>query len=310
MNVCTGDTVVSQAMSSWRHRECVHMNNSSSKVLLMITPYLELCMICVVPCLFRLGHDGGMWRPACRAPFCSPAAILTRMLLSPLFTGYVQTPGFDGISKRVLGMDSWLEIDVPMDHIVMISFVHIDLPPVSVESNLGAIGVYTGSLSECDRQQYIDTKFRPDPEVYDTRALFVHFYTNQIPYDTRGFQMLFSIHNSSARPEKLSEGKWNCSVSFWSDFRQHFPCNLHGDCADGRDEEDCPYTSTSCGPERLSIGSRCCFYCCCVHDDDDDDYYCNVGKMQMRHDKSTIKKQNLPLQSFYYLQLSVTWFST
>ena len=153
-------------------------------------------------------------------------------------------------------MNSWLKIDVPFAHTIMVSFTHLHLPSYSLGSNRGKIEVFTGNLSAPNRRQYIDTKFRPDPELYDTDTFFIHFSKHDDSAATRQFKMIFSIHNNSARPEKLPGGKWNCSVSFWSDFHQHFPCNLHSDCADGRDEEDCPYTRASCGPGRLSIGSR------------------------------------------------------
>ncbi|PVD34066.1 hypothetical protein C0Q70_05328 [Pomacea canaliculata] len=41
----------------------------------------------------------------------------------------------------------------------------------------------------------------------------------------------------------MPDGRWNCSVQHWSDYRQHFPCNLVTECVGGEDEAECPYTS-------------------------------------------------------------------
>ena len=45
----------------------------------------------------------------------------------------------------------------------------------------------------------------------------------------------------------------------WSDFQQHFMCNLNTECAGGEDELDCPYTG-HCGQHRLTVGGRCYQY--------------------------------------------------
>ena len=172
------------------------------------------------------------------------------------FAGYVQTPGFDGVTRSPLNMNSWLKIPVPFHHSVMISFAHLYLSIHASMGYGGKIAIYTHHLSASDMRLYINSRFRPDPRLYDTSVLFVHYWTVQPPLNTRGFQMLFSFHNSSARPQKLTKDTWNCSVFFWSDFDQHFPCNLHKDCVNGEDEKDCPYTHPRCGAGRLSIGSR------------------------------------------------------
>ena len=55
---------------------------------------------------------------------------------------------------------------------------------------------------------------------------------------------IISLHplQKTSRPEKLSDGHWNCSVPFWSSFRTHFLCNRHRECVHGEDEQGCPYT--------------------------------------------------------------------
>nr|KAG5689452.1 hypothetical protein BaRGS_026013 [Batillaria attramentaria] len=37
-----------------------------------------------------------------------------------------------------------------------------------------------------------------------------------------GQRYIFSFHNQSALPQRLPDGKWNCSVPHWADFQQHF----------------------------------------------------------------------------------------
>ncbi|PVD34062.1 hypothetical protein C0Q70_05324 [Pomacea canaliculata] len=75
-----------------------------------------------------------------------------------------------------------------------------------------------------------------------------------------GFKLLFSFHNVSALPERLADNRWNCSVPHWSDFRQHFPCNLESDCVGGEDEADCPYTSDVCGQGFARMGQGCVLF--------------------------------------------------
>ncbi|PVD35471.1 hypothetical protein C0Q70_02434 [Pomacea canaliculata] len=65
-----------------------------------------------------------------------------------------------------------------------------------------------------------------------------------------GFRLSFSFHALSALPQQLRDGRWNCSVPHWPDFRLHFPCNLVSDCVGGEDEVDCPYTS-HCIPDQF-----------------------------------------------------------
>ena len=65
-----------------------------------------------------------------------------------------------------------------------------------------------------------------------------------------------SLMQPSKTPRKLATGQWNCSVPNWSDFQQHFMCNLDRECAGGEDELDCPYTG-HCGQHRLTVDGRC-----------------------------------------------------
>jgi len=99
----------------------------------------------------------------------------------------------------------------------------------------------------------------PPAKIYNMTNLYLRFVTNDDLQYT-GFRLQFSFHKESALPEQLSDGRWNCSVPHWPDFRQHLPCNLLNDCLEGQDELDCPYTSPLCGPGRFFMGGSCYSY--------------------------------------------------
>ncbi|PVD35466.1 hypothetical protein C0Q70_02429 [Pomacea canaliculata] len=91
--------------------------------------------------------------------------------------------------------------------------------------------------------------------LYNVSKLYIHFQSLTFP--RTGFRLDFSFHALSALPQQLSDGRWNCSVPHWPDFRLHFPCNLVSDCVGGEDEVDCPYTSHVCGPGFQSANGTC-----------------------------------------------------
>ncbi|PVD35474.1 hypothetical protein C0Q70_02437 [Pomacea canaliculata] len=88
----------------------------------------------------------------------------------------------------------------------------------------------------------ICTTLKPPVSLYNVSKLYVHFKSVTF-YPGTGFRLDFTFHALSALPKQLSDGRWNCSVPHWPDFRLHFPCNLVSDCVGGEDEVDCPYTS-------------------------------------------------------------------
>ena len=131
-----------------------------------------------------------------------------------------------------------------------------------------------GSYSTCQRsyvtlstdpkalitEEFLCGNTIPGPKLYETNLLTFFFYGWGNSSSFTGFKIQFSFYPRSARPLRLPDGTWNCSVANWPDFRHHFPCNLHADCARGEDEEQCPYTSDLCGPGLLTIGGRCYSY--------------------------------------------------
>ncbi|KAK7484058.1 hypothetical protein BaRGS_00024670, partial [Batillaria attramentaria] len=168
--------------------------------------------------------------------------------------GYIQTPGMDGQTPYPYNMDSWVDVNVPEHHVVMITFSHLD-----VHDNCGddAVFLYTGGRNpENMAWELCSGEYRPLNFLLDTRRFSVHFTSDETE-SFSGFKLLFSFHNHTAVPQRLSEGTWNCSVPYFSNFQQHFRCDLDQDCAGAEDETDCPYTSEACGPGFISLGDGC-----------------------------------------------------
>ncbi|KAK7484729.1 hypothetical protein BaRGS_00024014, partial [Batillaria attramentaria] len=183
----------------------------------------------------------------------------TEVQLTSNTTGFVQTPGWDGKTRYPPYMDSWSRVDVPDGHVVMISFLNLDVNAYNLDCVGHYVTLYTGGNSSTDKVWKGCRNFVPAPAVYDTEVFFVNFVSHsryRIQTAT-GFRLLFSFHNRSALPVRLSDGKWNCSVPYWADFQQHFLCNLIQECAGMDDEADCPYTTDVCGPGLISVGTGC-----------------------------------------------------
>ena len=160
--------------------------------------------------------------------------------MSPLvFTGSIATPGWDGVTYYLLAMDTNTRVRVPEGHVVMVSVLHMDIP-----GNTDICTYHYVALST-DPKALITEEFLcgntiPGPKLYETNLLTLFFYSWGNSRSFRGFKIQFSFYPRSARPLRLPDGTWNCSVANWPDFRHHFPCNLHADCARGEDEEQCP----------------------------------------------------------------------
>ena len=180
-------------------------------------------------------------------------------MLPLAFTGSIATPGWDGVTSYLLAMDTNSSVRVPEGHVVMVSVLDMD-----IAGSYSVCYDYNVALST-DPKALITDEFLcgntiPGPKLYETNLLTFFFYGWGISRSFRGFKIQFSFYPRSARPLRLPDGTWNCSVANWPDFRHHFPCNLHADCARGEDEDQCPYTSDLCGPGLLTIGGRCYSY--------------------------------------------------
>ncbi|KAK7501680.1 hypothetical protein BaRGS_00007111 [Batillaria attramentaria] len=179
-----------------------------------------------------------------------------------LTQGFVQTPGWDGQTPYQPLVDSWARVDVPKHHVVMVTIVNLD-SVVQFEH----VTLYAGNTTDDHRvwrteHSYSTSHFyhSPAPRVLNTSALHVHFNSKAGFSGKTGWRLHFSFHNHSFLPQQLNDGRWNCSVPHWTDFQQHFPCNLVSDCDGGQDEAACPYSTGHCGQGRLTAGGKCLLY--------------------------------------------------
>ena len=176
-----------------------------------------------------------------------------------VFAGSISTPGWDGVTSYFFTMYTRASVRVPEGHVVMVSVLHMEIT--------GTYGICSDFYAAWSihpegtaMEKYLCGNTIPGPKLYETNLLTFFFSAEENRRSFRGFKIQFSFYPRSARPLQLPDGTWNCSVANWPDFRHHFPCNLHADCARGEDEEQCPYTSDFCGPGRLTIGGRCYSY--------------------------------------------------
>lgn len=181
------------------------------------------------------------------------------MILHVLFVGYVQTPRWDGQTPYPPFMSDWVKIRVPQQHKVMLSFSHLDLAGSIYNCHRDVVQVYKETLSPSHRLLEVCSNYTIPPRIIEATMLYVYL-DSWDPDAHSGFKLLFSFHNVSALPERLADNRWNCSVPHWSDFRQHFPCNLESDCVGGEDEADCPYTSDVCGQGFARMGQGCVLF--------------------------------------------------
>nr|KAG5689449.1 hypothetical protein BaRGS_026010 [Batillaria attramentaria] len=101
-------------------------------------------------------------------------------------------------------------------------------------------------------------------------------------YDFPGF--IFSFHIQSALPQRLPDGKWNCSMPHWGDFQQHFLCDgycmpVYVRC---NDVYDCPgkEDEAACDSYTCPGFYRCRKSSVCLHPD----HVCDGISQCPRHD--------------------------
>jgi hypothetical protein len=185
--------------------------------------------------------------------------------------GYLTLPGFSEHLKYPMGLKLFQKIDLPPDHLLMLSFAEFkvynrymaELSPSSVEviypctrndflevSELSSNGVTRTIWTLCAYKS-------PDPTLFNTSVVISFTSTVEVTFIARklatGFKLLFSMHPSSESITQLPSGLFNCSQHYEA-FRQHLDCNVKLECEGGEDEtEACPYTSHLCPPESLFI---------------------------------------------------------
>ena len=159
----------------------------------------------------------------------------------------------------LLSMDTSFRLLIPVGHVIMVSVFHMDIPGTYDSCVPDAYVSFHDSDDFSRELGILCGNTIPGPEVYDLDSgrFYVRFTSLGSHTGVAGFRLQFSFYPRSARPLRLPDGTWNCSVANWPDFRHHFPCNLQAECARGEDEEQCPYNSPRCGRGRLSVGGRC-----------------------------------------------------
>ena len=179
------------------------------------------------------------------------------------YAGYIQTPGWDAHNLHPQNMDSVVLVDVPPNHQVMLSILHLNLTGhrVRCDTSKVILVVYQRRMSE---NSTVWQNGRPGQrKVILRRSLLppgTSFYLQFRCGNSQktGFRLHFSIHKVSAT---LVYGMgFNCSVPYFNDFRLHFPCDMVPHCVDREDEVHCPYTTDTCGPGFVTLGGRCLFY--------------------------------------------------
>ncbi|KAL8591972.1 hypothetical protein ACOMHN_020450 [Nucella lapillus] len=171
---------------------------------------------------------------------------------------FIQSPLWNGKTTYPANMNAWKSWSISSNLVVMLSFIDMELlgnfqygcKTEYVNLFIDKIHIWTA----CDVSY-------PKPDIYAGNVFSIQFHSGvqslrkDLP---TGFRLHFSIHNNSARQAKLPNGLWNCSVPFWKDFQRHLDCNLELECADGRDEAACSYTSDIC-PQGTFRASNSCF---------------------------------------------------
>ena len=83
------------------------------------------------------------------------------------------------------------------------------------------------------------------PEVYNT-TLVIRFQ-GRSRESSRGFKLVYTFHPWIRSPKKQPNGRFNCSVSYYRDFKEHVHCNHQQEC-EGREDEGghCSFSSQAC----------------------------------------------------------------
>lgn len=170
---------------------------------------------------------------------------------------YVQTPTFyDGPT------DDWMQIKIPHGFLVFFSVLLQDLGREYWSDVDDCVKVYIGSRRFRRLAWTLCGKGRPfgPKRLFSVGTIMLHLVRRSFSLYT-GMKMLLTFHKESdGLVHQLPDGRWNCSVPRWSDFKEHFPCNLIQECDGGEDEASCPYTTQQCGSGLVTVGDLCLKY--------------------------------------------------
>ncbi|KAK7112913.1 hypothetical protein V1264_012288 [Littorina saxatilis] len=168
--------------------------------------------------------------------------------------GFIQTPGWNGVTKYPNEMDSCVTLLIPTDHLVMVSLVSLDLETLN-DCAYDALTIHIGKDCPGDGEKICEMKDLT-PTIYDAAdAISFQFISNNYVQKT-GFRLLYSFHPNSSKPEQLPDGKWNCSVPHFPEFQQHFACSHTVFCSKGQDKLECR-AGNLCGRDAIKLGDSC-----------------------------------------------------
>lgn len=174
-------------------------------------------------------------------------------------SGFVTSFAYDGEICYALNVSAAAELLPPQGHVIMLSFPRFDIG--DLDDNVCLTGSMSTALDDTGND-YVSLlegrngSFRVvwercgshniETNVFEN-SLRVHFVSKFKYNPNLGFKAVFSYHKWSEVPTKLRSGLWNCSVSYYSDFKHHLECNLQLECHDGLDEgPHCPFSNLAC----------------------------------------------------------------
>ena len=161
------------------------------------------------------------------------------------------------------GVDAWVNLNVPAQHAVMLSFLTLDVRQFlnnKCDTDLDHIAIKVRARTSGDLNLTVCGHDPPSAEVYHADTVSVRLFTEWGKVRGTGFRLLYSFHSRRQTPEMLANGMWNCSVAVWNSIKDHFPCDLKAQCAGGEDEKGCPYSSPLCAPGEFFFGHSCYSY--------------------------------------------------
>ena len=184
-------------------------------------------------------------------------SVLTSFMTSNS-SGYITTGTCNYYSNRC-DQNTTIRVTVPDDHVILVSFPVFDLRWPWYSEHKGFVELLTteksGNVTPIWRFSSFETI---PPDLYSTSILIrlvIPLQSNLI----RGFKMVFTVHPVAQTPPKVSEGVFNCSVSFYETFKEHFHCNQKAECSGGEDEgEQCSLSGSLCHGG-MAVGSKCYF---------------------------------------------------
>ncbi|KAK7480598.1 hypothetical protein BaRGS_00028174 [Batillaria attramentaria] len=149
-------------------------------------------------------------------------------------SGYVTTPGFDGMRILPSIMNATYHLILPKHHVGMLS--------VRFQSTRFHIR-FQGAVGKIFKTFYL-------PRVFKSSLVITASYDKLVEIP-RGFKLLFSFHPVTKAPlfkmENAFTPIFDCSGPRYASFKQHLHCNLDTECQHGEDEgEHCSFSPPGC----------------------------------------------------------------